>query len=205
MKKLLAIAVLGMVSVSANAAGSYVLSVVNAYNPFSGAGTAVVSGPIATGGSATVDGFGNVSGSGIQFSFVNTNATFNYTGGIWSAVVGNTSVTHSETCVEAAGNTTCSSVVSGLAGLWNSGQQNGGLATNPGCAPNAFFGAGNCDRVSIAEVAGVSLTIVEQSEFAIPGLASGYIYRFTAVPVPAAVWLFGSALGLLGLRRRVAQ
>ena len=202
MKKLLAVAVLGLVSVSANAAGSYVLSVVNAYNPFSGAGTAVVSGPVATGGSATVDGLGNVSGSGIQFSFTNANATFNYTGGSWAGVVGGSSVTHTETCVEAAGNTTCSSPVSGLAGLFATGLQNGGAASNA-CSPNAFFGAGACDRVSITEVAGVSLTIVEQSEFAIPGLASGYIYRFVT-PVPAAVWLFGSALGLLGLRRRVA-
>ena len=204
MKKLLAVAVLGLVSVSANAAGSYVLSVVNAYNPFSGSGTSVISGPIATGGAATVDGVGNVSAAGIQHSFTNGNATYNYTGGIWSAVVGGTSVTHSETCVEAAGNTTCSSPVSGLAGLYTTGLQNGGAASGA-CSPNAFFGAGACDRVSITEVAGVSLTIVEQSEFAIPGLASGFIYRFTAVPVPAAVWLFGSALGLLGLRRRVAQ
>jgi hypothetical protein len=205
MKKLLAVAVLGLVSVSANAAGSYVLSVVNAYNPFSGAGTAVVAGPIATGGSATVDGSGNVSATGIQHSFVNVNATYNYTGGIWSAVVGGGSVTHSETCVQAAGNTSCSAPLSGLAGLYATGLQNGGAASNPACAPNAFFGAGACDRVSITEVAGVSLTIVEQSEFAIPGLASGFIYRFTAVPVPAAVWLFGSALGLLGLRRRIAK
>jgi hypothetical protein len=204
MKKLLAVAVLGLVSVSANAAGSYVLTVVNAYNPFSPTGTSVLSGPLATGGTATVDGLGNVTASGIQWSFVNPNATYNYSGGSWSAVVGNTSVTHTETCVETAG-TPCSSALSGLTGLWNSGQQNGGAATNPACAPNAFFGAGNCDRVTITEIAGVSLTIIEQSEFAIPGLASGNIFRFTAVPVPAAVWLFGSALGLLGLRRRAAQ
>jgi hypothetical protein len=35
---------------------------------------------------------------------------------------------------------------------------------------------------------------------------NGYVYTFTAgpqvVPVPAAVWLFGSALGLLGVARR---
>ena len=35
MKKLLAVAVLGLASVTANAAGTYQLTVVNAYNPFS--------------------------------------------------------------------------------------------------------------------------------------------------------------------------
>ena len=30
----------------------------------------------------------------------------------------------------------------------------------------------------------------------------GYTYTFTTVPVPAAVWLFGSALGVMGLIRR---
>jgi hypothetical protein len=36
---------------------------------------------------------------------------------------------------------------------------------------------------------------------------SGYTYTFSVVPVPAAVWLFGSALGVMGLMRRksVAQ
>jgi hypothetical protein len=34
---------------------------------------------------------------------------------------------------------------------------------------------------------------------------SGYRLGFTAVPVPAAIWLFGSALGLIGwMRRKVA-
>ena len=204
MKKLLAVAVLGLVSVSANAAGSYVLSVVNAYNPFSGSGTTVLSGPVATAGTATVDGSGNVTTSGIQWSFVNANATYNYTGGDWTGVVGGGAVGKTaETCVQSAG-TPCTSAVSGLLGIWANGVQSGGAASNA-CSPNAFFGAGLCDRVSIVEVAGVSLTIIDQSEFAIPGLAAGNIFRFTAVPVPAAVWLFGSALGLLGLRRRVAQ
>ena len=36
-----------------------------------------------------------------------------------------------------------------------------------------------------------------------PGSGSGgYTYTFSVVPVPAAVWLFGSALGLLGVARR---
>ena len=126
MKKLLAVAVLGLVSVSANAAGSYVLSVVNSYNPFSGSGTSVLSGPLATGGTATVDGLGNFTTAGIQWSFINPNATFNYSGGAWSGVVGGTSVGKTaETCVQTAG-VPCTSPVSGYLGIWATGVQSGG-------------------------------------------------------------------------------
>jgi hypothetical protein len=48
-------------------------------------------------------------------------------------------------------------------------------------APGAIFSIGN----------GISL-----------GTPSGEAMKFTVVPVPAAVWLFGSALGLLGWARR---
>ncbi len=178
MKKILAIALLGLVAASANAAGNYKLVTVRAYNPFSPLGTSILVGPIPTAGTAVVDGAGNVSATGIQQSFVNVNSTYNYTAGVWSAVVGGTSITHTETCVETAG-VPCSGTLSGLTGIWNSTQQSGGLVTNV-CSISTFFPAGNCDAVSIAEVAGVSMTIIEQSEFAIPGLASGFIYDFLA-------------------------
>jgi hypothetical protein len=186
MKKLFAVVSLslglGLLATSANAAGSYALSVVTSYNPFSPTGTAILSGPVPTAGSATVDALGNVATTGIAHSFVNGNSTYNYTAGTWAAVVGGTSITHTETCTESAG-TPCTGALSGLIGLWNNTQQNGGAASGA-CGASAFFPAGNCDRVSIAEVAGVSLTIIEQSEFAIPGLTSGFIYRFVGVPVP---------------------
>lgn len=184
MKKLVAVVSLGLglVSTSANAAGSYVLNAVTSYNPFSPTGTAVLSGPVPTAGSATVDALGNVAATGIAHSFVNANSTYNYTGGVWAGVVGGTSITHTETCTESMG-TPCTGALSGLNGIWNSTQQNGGAASGT-CSASTFFPAGNCDRVSIAEVAGVSLTIVEQSEFAIVGLSSGFVYQFIAVPVP---------------------
>ena len=201
MKQLLAVTVLGLGSASANAAGYWYLHSVASYNLFAPTGTPVniIGFPV-----AFVDGLGNVSVNFINYSSTSTNATFNYTGGTWSAVVGGNTVTHTETCTETAPTTPCSNPLSGLSGIWATGLKSNGSASNF-CSATAFFGAGPCDRVSIVEVPGVTLTIIEQSEFAIPGFASGYIYRFHPAPVPAAVWLFGSALGLLGLRRRVAQ
>jgi hypothetical protein len=176
-KKILAVALLGLVAASANAAGTYKLDTVKAYNPFSPTGTAILAGPVPTAGTAVVDGAGNVSTTGIQHSFVNLNSTYNYTAGVWSAVVGGTSVTHTETCVQSAG-TPCDGLLSGLTGIWNNTQASGGAPSNT-CTATPFFPLATlCDNVSIAEVAGVSLTITEQSEFALANLASGFIYSF---------------------------
>ncbi len=176
MSRLCTLVVLACMAVPAGAAGTYSLREVNAYNPFSPGGTAVISGPVPTAGAATVDAAGNVSVSGVGMSDATADSTFNYVGGVWAAVVGGTSVVHTETCSETSG-TPCTSTRSGLAGVWNSTQQNGGAATAT-CLASLFFPAGSCDRVSIEEVPGVSLTVIEQSEFAIAGLPSGLIWRF---------------------------
>jgi hypothetical protein len=207
MKKFIALSALGLVSAgvhtAANASGTYVATGnVQAYNPFATIATDLTGGPIAYAGTAVVTGSA-VSVTGLQFSWVNTNATFNYTGGTWSTTLGGTSITHSETCVDISG-AACSGALSGLGQPnWNNTQQNGGVATNTACPKSKYFSKGNCDRVSITEntIAG-TLQIIEQSEFAINNTTSGYIYNFALVPVPAAVWLFGSAVGLLGLRRK---
>ena len=177
MNRRLAPVLLVLASVSAHAAGFYTLMVVNAYNPFSPTGTEVISGPVPTAGTATVDAVGNVAASGVQFSFLSpTPSTYNYTNGVWFAVVGGNSVTHTETCTESAGNA-CAGQLGGFTGLWNNTQQNGGAPTST-CQASTFFAAGNCDRLSVVEVPGFSLTIIEQSEFAIPALSSGTIWRF---------------------------
>ena len=149
MKKILAVALLGLVAASANAAGTYKLVTVKAFNPFSSTGTSVLNctpkpacGPD-TSGTAVVDGVGNVSATGITHSFTNPNSTYNYTAGVWSAVVGGTSVTHTETCTETMG-APCSAVLSGLTGIYNSTQQSGGAPTGA-CSASNFFPAGNCD------------------------------------------------------------
>ena len=184
MKKLLAVIALAVASVCAHASGTYVLVTVKTYNPFSPSGTSVISGIVPTAGMAVVDGSGNVSATGITHSFNNVSSSYNYTNGVWTAMVGGTSVTHAETCTETAG-FQCTSLLSGFSQpFWNNTEQNGGAASNT-CSASVAFGAGNCDRVSIVEIPGVSLTIIEQSEFGIPGLPWGFIYNFIHQPLCA--------------------
>ena len=161
-------------------ATDYVLTDVLAFNPFAPSGSTLCggSGVIACAGAASSDGT-NVTTSGVAFGLINANATFNYSDGAWSTTVG-TGVdvtTTSETCVETAG-TPCA----GLSADW-------------------ITGTPSLSNVDVVEGGG-TLTITRSEEFAIAGTLSGYIYEFAVVPVPAAVWLFGSALGLLGFARR---
>ena len=209
MKKFLFAGVLTLLSFGASADGAYILTDVAAYNGYAPAGATLNNaGGTPTSGTATVTG-SSFTASDVTFSFSSANASFNYSNGSWSGTLGGSSVTHSETCVNelntdlSGPGTSCDNdTLSGLTGVW-SGLANSGAASNA-CSASSFFAAGDCDQISIVEVEGVSLTIIEQSEFALPGTASGYIYTFTVVPVPAAVWLFGSALGLLGWARRRA-
>ncbi|RMF94575.1 MAG: VPLPA-CTERM sorting domain-containing protein, partial [Gammaproteobacteria bacterium] len=92
----------------------------------------------------------------------------------------------------------------GNSSVWDNVSNNDGTPAGVCNLANLLNGpGGSCAGVSIVENPGVSLVITEQSEFAIATIASGFVYTFSAVvPVPAAVWLFGSAIGLLGFVRR---
>jgi len=189
----------------ANAAGIYVatgevLFYTSALNP---AGV-TQPGSIPFAGTCTVAGSGAVDCTGIQFSVVNGAASWNYTDGVWSTVLGGSAITHTETCTQVA-----VSACSDLTGpYWNNTNKNGGAPTGL-CltTPGIFFPAGNCDRVSIVENPGISLQIIEQSAFTVPSLPGsvyGYVYNFapSVVPVPPAAWLLASAFGVLGWCRR---
>ena len=49
------------------------------------------------------------------------------------------------------------------------------------------------------------MTMFDDGAGYMPGVATGTTFYLTTIPVPAAVWLFGSALGLLGWARRRAS
>jgi hypothetical protein len=199
--------VLGLLSVTAHAASVYVADTsVTFYNTLEPDGKSLTGSPVAFSGTCTVSGAGVVDCTGVGFS---NNAPqpgdFSYTDGTWSTTVGGSAITHSESCVE-SGTTVCSSTILGLTGQWTTGIQNGGSVSN-NCTASAYFAAGLCDQVAITEANGV-LTIIEQSGF-IPGVSNsyaGFVYRFTAVPVPAAAWLIAPAVALVApwvKRRRV--
>jgi len=63
------------------------------------------------------------------------------------------------------------------------------------------------DRSGLGEVYGVSFTLSssDNGSFGMNTPAYFAMDSLTIVPVPAAVWLFGSALGLLGFRRKQAK
>jgi hypothetical protein len=196
---------------SVMAAGVYTLTNYGTWNTYTTKTPTPVptltGGPILPGGTATVTTGGAFTTTGVQFSFVNVSTTYNYTNGAWSGMVGGTSVTHSETCTEPPGSTPCTGTASGLAGIWGTNVRSDGGADEANCYGANLIGLPDqCNAILITENPGASFVIWEQSAFAAPYTASGYRYTFTsAVPVPAAVWLFGSVLGLLGWIRRNAK
>lgn len=198
-KYLLSAAVLVLLaSTGAQAATVYVLSNASYVNSFA-------SNPIGcTGcgtGTATDDGFGNITLSGVNWSFTGGGNT--YTAGFTGTTTLATGTTLLNTggfCNQTVGTSVCTP------GLVRSGFGEATYYTGI-ASDNVTTCTNNRCRVDLS-LAGPTLTMVVKrglSESATSTAFQQMTFTFTqqaAVPVPAAVWLFGSALGLMGLARR---
>lgn len=218
MKKLAAIAALSLVAVGAQAQ-TYQLSGVTLSNPFGsvtygvpGTGFDSSAQMVVSGTSVTGD-FGlwhDGTGPGAL------NAEVDYSGN-WSTTVGSgvNILKNSETCYDGnnpggmAGDATASRIcgggktwtdLNGWEGDWINGQNRQGGA--------------DARYVNNVTISGTQLIITSQSQFTDNPTSSFFNYpcplgcsvitaTYDVVPVPAAAWLFGSAVGLMGwLRRR---
>lgn len=194
-KYLLSAAVLMLLATGANAATTYVLNNITYVNSFAsnpvgclGCGT----------GTAIDDGAGNITLAGLGWSF--TGGGNSYTASIAGSTTlaaGTTLVNSGGSCTYISGTNVCDplSIRSG----WGQPAFYTGIASD-----NATSCANDRCRVDLL-LSGSTLTMEVKralSESATSGAFQKLTFTFAAIPVPAAVWLFGSALGLLGFARR---
>lgn len=198
-KYLLSMAAMLLLSTGAQAA-TYSLTSVTYFNLFAG------SSPVA---SCTGCGVATAVTTGAANSaVVLDNVSWGFSGGgnayttafdATTTLAAGTSLSMSNnSCVQTLGSVcTSTNVLSGMAG------------------PNFYTGIGSDNLTTCANnrcsvdvsLSGSTLTVVIKralSESASSTAYQSYTMSFAQVPVPAAVWLFGSALGLMGLARRKA-
>ncbi len=216
-KHLVASAALFLFATGSQAATTYVLNNITYDNTF---GTNPV---ICTGcgtGTAVDDGSGNITLTGIAWQFIGGGN--NYT----NSIDGTTTLAPTFTPVTSPANAlpagsdlirtggTCTDIIgtvcdpASLRSGWGvplgfyTGRMSDGTTVCGGPATN--LNSINRCRVDLA-ASGPNLTMEIKralSESATSGSFQRMTFSFAVVPVPAAVWLFGSALGLLGVARR---
>ena len=197
--RLLAGALLLALGSAANAATVYVLDSVTYVNSFfstpvatgscNGCGTATAT---EDGGAITFSTAGwSVSGSGTEYEIAFSGATTLGSGVSLTKDPGHT-------CTDISG-TACDPIASNKSGF-------GGDVFYTGLG---FDGTTACTLCAVnTSISGNTLTIQIQRQLTEAGFGSTssqtIAMNYQVVPVPAAVWLFGSALGLLAFRRRQA-
>mgnify|MGYP001076450118 CR=1 FL=1 len=192
-----AAAVLLLSSAAQAAPVNYVLSSIQYSNSFVPTPSDVASCTSCGVATAVDDGAGNITITGIAYAFnAGGNAYTTSWDGTTTLAVGTSIVKGAgATCVDTVG-TVCAptNVIAGLAGNFYTGI---GSDLVTACAND------RC-RVDVS-TAGTDLVVeIKRALSAAPtsSFSQKYTMTFSVVPVPAAVWLFGSALGLMGLTRR---
>ncbi|MCL4779264.1 MAG: VPLPA-CTERM sorting domain-containing protein [Gammaproteobacteria bacterium] len=206
-----ALAVLAMASTSANAATVYTLDKIVYANTFTIAffpnDDYTLGGPNFAGtcygcGTSTAvdDGLGNITLTGVSWE---TNANgYQFTNTFSGTTTIGTGVTLTKdpgwSCVD----TVLVSCVSATAG-WGGAGYYTGLGSDGATACLTPAAAPRC-AVNVTQVSPSALTVEIRKALSESAGATfqAYTLHYSVVPVPAAVWLFGSALGLMGLVRR---
>jgi hypothetical protein len=141
------------------------------------------------------DGLGNLTVSQISFRMAGFGADFTDTfSGTATLGTGTSLLKTSESCTVAnAATQYCSPTDNrSFAGDWLTGLKADGVTPSLHAAFNAA-------------VSGNSLVLNVRKDLSLTPGANSWLqlnFNYSVVPVPAAVWLFGSALGILGLARR---
>lgn len=176
---------------------NYVLSSIKYSNSFVPTPADVASCTSCGVATAVDDGAGNITITGIAYAYSGGGNSYTTSWNGTTTLATGTSLVKGAgaTCVDITGtNCVATNVIAGLAGNFYTGI---GSDLVTACLND------RC-RVDVSNVGTDLVLEIKRALSASPtsSFSQKYTMTFSVVPVPAGVWLFGSALGLMGLTRR---